>query len=150
MQEQKEGVDALIRFLARNRDLPVVTWAGKSADLPALRRHLKRLKLEPERLQPLVERHVDAFNYAWRGLRLPVPWLNLKDVEQYIGVKRASREVLDGLDAVSEYRRYRRLPAASPKKAALREELIAYNRDDLRGLVRVVERLKEFTHAGNT
>jgi len=78
------------------------------------------------------------------------PWLNLKDVERYIGVKRASREVLDGLDAVSEYRRYRRLPAASPKKAALREELIAYNRDDLRGLVRVVERLKEFTHAGKT
>ena len=34
--------------------------------------------------------------------------------------------------------------------AALREELIAYNRDDLRGLVRVVERLKEFTHAGKT
>jgi len=67
-----------------------------------------------------------------------------------LGVKRASREVLDGLDAVSEYRRYRRLPAASPKKAALREELIAYNRDDLRGLVRVVERLKEFTHTGKT
>jgi predicted RecB family nuclease len=145
IKEQRKGIDELLSFLYAHPNLPVVTWGGNSADVPALRRHMKRLSLEPEDLQPLSQRHVDAFYFAWRSLRLPTPSLNQKKVERYIGVQRASSDVLGGFDAVSAYRRYRRLPAKSPKKSAMRRELVAYNRDDLRGLVLLVRRLQILT-----
>jgi predicted RecB family nuclease len=147
----RKNLQELAAILQASSSLPILTWSGEGADLPNLASAIERLLPEPPRkgggwiephplVDPLWDRHRDVYLYVLRGLRLPIPQLGLKDVAQYFGIPRVSN-VIDGLDAQMKYEEYRR--TKGDEKKALRQELIAYNRDDLEALIEVTERVVE-------
>ena len=83
-------------------------------------------------------RHVDLFQRAVRGVRLPIPELGLKAVSDHFMFKRKVSGVSDGLDALMMYMSYR-----STKDERLRTKLMMYNQDDLNATLFVWEKLWE-------
>lgn len=113
----------------------VVTWSGKCADLPTLRKAAERLDVT----NPLDGRdHCDLFYWAQRNLRLPAPSLGLKELAAYFGVARAS-DVAGGLEAQFLYN-----PGRTGKvRASNRDRLLTYNRDDVETTVELARQLRE-------
>ena len=134
------NMERLSDLLDEKSDLPVVTWAGSSADLPQLKSACKRLELNGL-LDGLEERHVDLYTYARHALRLPIPEFGLAEVSSFFGVMKSST-VSDGREAQMLFARY--LSRYSQRmRARIRNELIAYNRDDLEALVETLWAIEE-------
>lgn len=129
----------LADLVAGNPQLPVVTWAGKGADVPVLRDADMRLALDAA-LESLIARHLDLFLYARSRLRLPTPGLGLKEIARYFGIPRLS-SIQDGLQAQLLYAEYRRSDDRR-HRAVIRQQLAEYNRDDVENLVEVTERIR--------
>ncbi|MGH3442404.1 MAG: TM0106 family RecB-like putative nuclease, partial [Nitriliruptorales bacterium] len=142
-RDVKANLAELATVLRAHESLPVLTWSGDSADVPVLRSAAERYKM-PEVMAPIEGRHLDLYDYVGRNLRLPIPRFGLKDVGAYFGVPRISN-VSDGLEALYLYEQYAR--AKGRRKALLREQLIAYNRDDLDTLVEVAGRIRDLSSA---
>lgn len=141
-RDEARNLRELSALLAGNQALPIVTWAGEGADVPRIRETAGRLGLS-ELTDAIQSRHRDLYQYATKSLRLPIPSLSLKDVAEYYGIPKISN-VGSGLEAEMMYRRYRRTPDED-SRAALREQLIDYNRDDLESLIGVVDRMRELS-----
>ena len=115
--------------------LPVITWGGASADLPALRKAAARSG--DDRIVELIgTRHVDLYLWTRRNLFLPIPTLALKDAAMYCGMSRES-SVMSGLQAELLWSRYQQTGDQDIKTT-----LVDYNLDDLRSLVHVAEFLR--------
>jgi predicted RecB family nuclease len=137
---ERENLEHLARLLNERPDLPVVTWAGTSADLPALKRACDRLGVDGL-LDELEDRHVDLFTHAKRILRLPIPELALGEVSGFFGMAKTST-IADGREAQALYARY--LSRYSQRiRRRIKNELIAYNRDDLEALVETLRAIQE-------
>lgn len=147
----KRNIQELNSILQAHPALSILTWGGDGADLPNLVSAIHRLLPEPTRqgggwiepnplVAPLRDRHLDLYQYVWHRLRLPIPELGLKEVAHYFGVPRVSN-IIDGLDAQMKYEEYRH--AKGKQKKAIRQGLIAYNRDDLEALIEVADRVRE-------
>jgi predicted RecB family nuclease len=129
---EQANLERLGELLDARPGQPVVTWAGASADLPQLRNACKRFGLS-DLLDGLEERHVDLYASARHGLRLPIPELALGDVSAFFGVVKSS-SINDGREAQMLFTRY--LSRYSHRmRRRIRNELIAYNLDDLEALV---------------
>jgi predicted RecB family nuclease len=137
---ERENLEELNAVLRENAGLPVLTWSGRSADLPELRKAARRLEVGGP-LTELEGRHVDLFDYARRTLRLPIPELGLTEVAAFFGVPRTS-EVRGGLKAQILYDAYRS-SSSSLHMAKIKDELIAYNQDDLETLADVLRAVRE-------
>jgi predicted RecB family nuclease len=107
--------------------LPVLTWAGQTADLPHIYDRLAFHGAEGA-VAGLAERHFDMLVWARSCFRLPVPSLRLKAVGQALGFTKVS-EVTSGGDALSLFWQYQ-----ATADLALRDQLIAYNHDDVASL----------------
>ena len=129
------ALTALSQLINAHPDLPVVTYSGRSADLPMLRAAAERCDAE-RLLDALEERHLDLFNWMVHSLMLPTLDFGLKYIRDWTGIGRNS-EVANGLAATVLYQRY--LRTADP---ALRDQLLDYNREDVDGLVEVTEHLR--------
>jgi predicted RecB family nuclease len=129
---ERANLGRLAEMLEERRGLPVVTWAGTSADLPQLERACKRLGLKG-RLDGLDDRHVDLYACAHQVLRLPIPEFGLGEVAAFFGVAKSS-SVSDGRQAQMLFARYLSTYSARTRRG-IKDELIAYNRDDLEALV---------------
>ncbi len=138
--EERKNVLALLDRLEKSAGVPVVTWAGLSADLAQLRKAIERLRIRRS-CDALLTRHIDLFAFLRSNVRLPIPGFGLKDVAEHFGIARGS-PIVDGLEASMIYADYRR--ARGKKKRRLRQELRSYNRDDLDCLIEVVGRLRGF------
>jgi predicted RecB family nuclease len=137
-EDEERNLRALAELARCHPTLPVVTWAGDSAEVPQLRAAAKRRGMSLD-VDSLLERHIDLFAYAWQHIRLPIPGLGLKEVADYFGIPRLSG-VASGRHARSLHDRYRR--TGDP---CLRDRLIDYNRDDLDALVGVSRQLARLT-----
>lgn len=138
---EAENLEILADMLEETGDMPILTWAGTSADLPELRKGAGRLGAG-DIFAGLDERHVDLFEHARRILRLPIPQLVLGDVSEFFGVSKAS-QVGGGLEAQMLYDSYRST-LDHEQRSSIKRELISYNCDDLRSLVetlRTIQRL---------
>ena len=122
-------------LLTEHPDLPVVTWNGCGADLPALRKATARAGC-PVLAERMHDRHIDLFAWTRRNLMLPIPGFGLKEVSEHFGVSRQSG-VSSGLEAEMLWQRYQ-----LAGNQELKAELISYNMDDLGSLVRAVECLR--------
>jgi predicted RecB family nuclease len=138
--EERVNLERLFALISEHGGMPVVTWSGTSADIPALRKAADRHNLAAE-LTPLLHAHRDLFRWAENNLRVPVPGLGLKEVERYFGVARVS-DVGDGLQAVLLYQEY--LASRDPE---IRERLVHYNRDDVDSLILVLGELQALGRA---
>ncbi|HEY1458242.1 MAG TPA: ribonuclease H-like domain-containing protein, partial [Solirubrobacteraceae bacterium] len=126
----------LARVMAAHPDLPILTWAGASADIPQLQNAAERHDALAT-LTPLQSRHVDLFRHARNSVRLPVPELSLGPFADYLRIPKTS-PVRNGLQAQMQYEIYQGLRDPA-RKAARKTELIAYNYDDLRALSGVLK-----------
>lgn len=137
----KDAMTGLQALLRDHPGLPVVTWAGLSADVPRIAAASKRLEL-PAVIDQVTARHFDAYQWALNYVRLPTIGLGLKEVASYFGF-RAAADVADGLQALMLY--YDWLDSKDEK---IKARLIEYNRDDLDALMLIVARLCELTGRG--
>lgn len=140
--EEPVVLASLARALDDHPDLPVVTWNGRGADLPHLAKRAAAVAGAGGLVPALGPRHFDLYMWAQAYLRLPGPSLTLKEVARAFGF-RASSGLSGGDDAMMVYYQYRR--SADP---ALRDQLVAYNRDDISSLVSVAARLAEMDNCG--
>jgi hypothetical protein len=62
----------MIAVLGSHLEVPILTWAGTSADLPHLLRLIKSLGVVAAG-DTLTSRHRDLYQYAVQGVRLPIP-----------------------------------------------------------------------------
>ncbi|HWB69211.1 MAG TPA: ribonuclease H-like domain-containing protein [Solirubrobacterales bacterium] len=137
---EQANLERLSDVLDEKADLPLVTWAGTSADLPQVKAACKRFSLNGL-FDGIEERHVDLYSYARQALRLPIPEFGLAEVAAYFGVMKSS-SISDGREAQMLFARY--LSRYSQRiRARIRNELIAYNRDDLEALVETLWAIKE-------
>jgi predicted RecB family nuclease len=126
---------SLAEMLARAPRIPIVTWNGISADMPMLRIAAGRcgadiLVAEIER------RHIDLYDWTRRHLRVPSLGLGLKELSVWANIPRTSG-IRNGGDADALRQEYR----CSGSSAVL-ESLLAYSREDVNGLVQLVEALR--------
>lgn len=140
---ERRCLRTLGELVASYPELPVVTWAGECADIPQVFRAGVRTRLSRS-VAPMIERHVDAFRYAERGLRLPIPHLGLKDLADYFGLPRVS-QVRGGMRAEMMYMRYRSPTTDAEQKAAIKAQLTDYNSEDVETLIGVVEQVRRLT-----
>lgn len=126
----------LSRVLAAHPDLPILTWAGASADIPQLQGAAERHDAQAT-ITPLHTRHVDLFRLARNSVRLPVPELSLGPFADYLRIPKTS-PVRNGLEAQMQYEIYQGLRDPA-RKASRKSELVAYNYDDLRALAAVLK-----------
>ena len=122
-------------ILNRFPGLPVVTWNGNSADLPALRKAAARAG-EGRLADTFARRHIDLYQWTRHNLMLPIPGLGLKEVSEHFGITRESG-VTSGLAAQSLWLNYQRTG-----NQEIKAELVNYNRDDLGSLAHAVECLR--------
>jgi hypothetical protein len=84
---------------------------------------------------PLIEsHHIDLYLWLYHNLRLPITDFKLKSVERYFGLPRVAG-IETGADATQLYLHYLRT-----KKQDVKETLLAYNREDVEGLIDVAQR----------
>jgi predicted RecB family nuclease len=136
LDDVREAIHGLGGLLARHPRLPVVTWAGLSADLPRIHAACARLGIEGVAAE-VSTRHFDAYRWAVGNLRLPTFSLALKEVAEYLGFRQSS-DVRDGLEALSLF--YTWLRSRDEK---IKTRLLEYNRDDLDALAAIVSRFDE-------
>jgi predicted RecB family nuclease len=130
--EERGILERLGVLLDQNQQLPVLTWSGVSADLPALRKASARFGFE-SLVEKVEDRHIDLFESARTSLRLPIPQLGLAEVAAFLGIPKLST-VDGGFEAQLMFKSYEMSKKPAQKKK-LKAELIAYNRDDLEALV---------------
>lgn len=130
--QERDILELFAELLERNPRLPILTWAGVSADMPALRKACNRVGLE-DLIEQVEERHFDLFEYARAGLRLPIPQLGLEEVASFLGIPKLST-VAGGFDAQLKFKTFE-IAKKPEQREKLKSELIAYNRDDLEALV---------------
>jgi predicted RecB family nuclease len=139
-EEERDALSLLAGLLAEHPDLPVVTWAGNSADVPRLLTAADRHGL-PGLADAITGRHLDAYVWLQRNVRLPILSLGLNDVSGYFGY-RASTAITDGLEALMRYQSW-----LDSRSEQLKEELTGYNRDDIGALVHTAARLADLAAA---
>ncbi len=87
--EQRAALVKLVRLLQEHAGLPLVTWAGDSADLPVLRTALALAGLTGL-LDNVVASHIDLYQHARRSRRWPIPELGLKQLCELLEIARTS------------------------------------------------------------
>lgn len=135
--EQRDGLLELVQLLQEHTGLPLVTWAGESADVPVLRAALAAAGL-PGLLDNVLATHIDLYQHALRSRRWPIPELGLKQLCELLKIDRVST-VRDGLQAQALY--YQMTASTDPEeRKQLRDRLGDYCRDDLDGLIEIARR----------
>ena len=132
---EAQALSEMDAIFSRYPGLPVVTWNGNGADLPAIRKAAARAG--DDRIAELIDaRHIDLYGWTRRNLMLPIASLRLKEVGEHFGLSRES-DVTSGLAADALWRRYQRTGDQE-----IKAELVNYNLDDLRALSHAVECLR--------
>jgi predicted RecB family nuclease len=137
---ERSNLERLADVLGRLDGIPVVTWAGRTADIPQLRSATQRAGLDGL-LDRDLARHVDLYARCRRGLRLPMPALGLDQVSGYFGFEKTS-PIANGLQALRLFERYENSDDDATR-AKLRSALVTYNRDDLDAVVATAEALRD-------
>jgi predicted RecB family nuclease len=133
----------LARLLDENAGVPIVTWGGVGADLPALLRAATR----HTRASPLAGRvHLDLYQWACRHLRLPMPGLSVKAVASFFDLPRISDEIIDGFMAHAMYQQAV-AEDGTPHGHEIKQQLLNYNADDVVTLGGIIEILRALIHS---
>ena len=140
LASERLAVGYLTDVFDSHRDLAVVTWNGKAADCPVLRKAAARCGMaDPmEGMQ-----HEDLYWYVKKAVRLPTPSLKLKELADYFAIPRLA-DIGGGLEAEMIFRQLV-TTSKHKKRRQLRDRLLDYNQDDLDVLVGVTKELRRIT-----
>lgn len=132
---EREALTGFGVFVDQWADLPIVTWNGNAADLPALAKAAARSEME-KLVDSIRPRHIDLYRWLCDHLMLPIQGFGLKDVGEHFRLPRTSA-VTSGFQAEQQWRRYCRTG-----EQELKAELVGYNSDDVDSLCMAVECLR--------
>jgi predicted RecB family nuclease len=131
-----KAVEGLGEFLRRHRGVQIVTYAGSGADLPQLRAASGNRALAKN----VARLHVDLFGAVAKSVRFPTRDHGLKSITDSLGFVRRSG-ISDGLEALAILSKWARSRSAKMREKH-RRRLMAYNLEDLRATVMLVEFLR--------
>src|SRR5579875_1060007 len=146
-QERSDNFSRFKDLLSRYPDLPIVTWSGKSADVPNVRAAASSFNDETV-YEEVQRRHIDLFDFVYRNIRFPIPDLQLKSVADYFSIARIA-DVEDGLEALMLYEQYKR-SKSQRTRSRIRETLLQYNQDDLDTTLAILRRLQRLCRSAGT
>jgi uncharacterized protein len=130
-------VDLVHARLAQHPDLHVYHFSGSEPS--TLKRLMAEHSTREAQVDDLLRRHVfvDLHSIVRRALRAGVPGYSLKDVEALFGFAR-SGVVQSGTQAILHYERW-----LAHRSQALLDEIAAYNREDCRATLGLLEWLHQ-------
>jgi len=142
--EEKEKV-ALIKLADIISNRLLVCYAGKSADIPTLRKCYRKHGLLMPRIQ-LVDLFYDILftqKLKTQVIYLPLTHLSEKTVANYLGYKPPENlEIKDGLLALIYFYNYIK-ERDTKRKEKIKEQLLLYNRCDLERAKFILEKIFE-------
>ncbi|KSV17284.1 hypothetical protein DA01_07440 [Dehalococcoides mccartyi] len=141
IKEEKRILSSLIDILRSKPKYHVVTY-GASADIPQLKKAWNRHGFSSDLWNQLEGRHIDLYTLILRSFRLPLTFYGLKDIEDYFGFVRKGDRI-DGLTALDKYYQYVRV-RKKETKLALKQELLQYNKEDIKATAFIVRKFKSF------
>ena len=145
VRDEGQILESLSQMLAEFPNYWIITWNGKSADFPQLKRGWLRNRLSEELFAGFEQRHVDSYELAYKNVRFPVSDFKLSTISDYFGYRRKHRG-LSGQDMPVLYRQYLQTDKSSEKES-LRGKILSHNEDDLKGLLQVWKGLQEIVRA---
>jgi predicted RecB family nuclease len=140
---ESEAIAELVEMLEACPALPVVTWNGVAADVPELLKAAARGGFAGFS-DHLSERHIDLYQWTSASLFLPIPSLGLKELSTYLGVTR-NAGVGSGREALMLWQQYQRSRKMGRPDTAIRDNLLAYNSEDVDCLIEVTEQLRDLS-----
>lgn len=144
---EKEILVNLIDLLGRYNNHQILTWYGMGADIPQLRTAWQKYKLPTNKLVDLTERHIDLYQLTLNSCRFPLKSFGLKEVGKHLGFVRKLDDI-DGLVALSMYNQYLGIPKKNKeKRLSIKNDLLAYNREDLEATLFILNQLKSIAQA---
>jgi predicted RecB family nuclease len=75
--EESGNLRELVKLFESHPSLPIVTWAGRNAEIPRLAHIASRLRARVESV--FAARHIDLYQLAYNEIRFPTPTLGLKE-----------------------------------------------------------------------
>jgi predicted RecB family nuclease len=155
-RQEKANLKELAGVAEAEPSLPIITWNGTSADIPALKKAAERLKLG-DLFSGVYSRHRDLFREFDKAVRLPRKKMGVDDVASWFGFQRRS-----GISKASQairrpwychtsvqdtYLEYRLSMADNDAPMAdaqtLKANLLEYNRDDLDALTFIIGKIPD-------
>ena len=140
VDEAALNLRTMMQLVGANPDLPIVTWAGKSAELPQLRRAAERTG-EATLFEEFFKRQIDLRAYTQSRVTLPIPSRDLKTVSSHLGFRWPS-DIHGGREAGFLRRKYLRSEDAA-LRAVLKADLLRYNRADIEALAFIARKYRE-------
>ena len=138
----KEILVNLIDLLGRYNNHQILTWYGIGADIPQLRTGWQKYKLPTNKLVDLTGRHIDLYQFTLNSCRFPLKSFGLKEIGKHLGFVRKLNDI-DGLVALGMYNQYLGIPKKNKKKRlSIKNDLLAYNREDLEATLFTLNQLK--------
>jgi predicted RecB family nuclease len=137
-EQEKSNLRGLAEIATANPLLPIVTWNGNGADVPQLQSAAQRHNLG-QALDMVKSRHLDLFQHVRMAIRFPIRQLGLHQLARYFAIPKETR-IQDGLEALVMYQEYRK-SQTEERRLVLKTDLLEYNRDDLKALIGVAERI---------
>lgn len=129
--DERELLINLIDLLGKYSSYQVLTWYGLGADFPQLETAWQKYKLPIIKLVDLAGRHIDLYQFTINSCRFPLKSFGLKEVGKHLGFVRKLNDI-DGLVALSMYNEYLDTPIKNKeKRLSIKNDLLAYNREDL-------------------
>jgi len=139
---EQEILINLIDLLGKYNNRQILTWYGLGADLPQLKTAWQKHRLPTSKLTDLLERHLDLYQLTLNNCRFPLKSFGLKEIGKHLGFVRKLDDI-DGLVALSMYNEYLSIPKKNKeKRLAIKNDLLAYNREDLEATLFILNQLK--------
>lgn len=137
--DTKRILKSLCSIILENKTLPIITYAGKMADIPFIRKSVN----DKIPLSILELNHIDIFQVLIQYFRFPLKSHGLKEIGAYLGFDRKLPDT-NGMDAMILYDGYLNSKSTRTKKK-IENELLEYNKEDLDATIFVINKLKELS-----
>ena len=142
LEDERDLLDSLVNVRKKHPGHFLITYSGTSADLPQLENSCMRHKIFPRIYNTIVSNHEDLYRVLIDSLRFPIASMGLRDMEEYLNLRRKS-DIRNGLEALMLYDRYLRTKNDNTKKE-LRNDLCTYNKDDVASTLSIIESIPQF------
>jgi len=152
IESEDQEKHALSKLLDMVKERPTKTWitySGVSADVPILKKRLEKHRLRLPACFKIVDLFYDIIEPRTterQRIYISLKLRNLKVLSEYFGFNPDSRvKISDGFEALLYYHKYQK-ESNSKRKANLKKQLLAYNREDLRRIKHIFEKLRSIVN----
>jgi uncharacterized protein YprB with RNaseH-like and TPR domain len=141
IENKKEEKEKIIKLLEENKGITFIGYNSNSADLPMLKKLLKKHKLNLNfEIRDIYKEAIDIRSADKQKIFFPLKFQGLKDISEYLGyIPNKKVKITSGLEAAFEFK-YSYLETKDPE---IKNQILLYNEEDLKRLAYVFNKLKE-------